>query len=377
MVSEPSTNVMSGSSSTSSLSLDFPTLSDITLPNYNFPFKLEHDNYVIWRSQILPAIIGANMELFLDDNTTPPAKTVTEVLTIDNKSVTRVTPNPHFQQWRRLDQALLGWLLSSISKDIHTQVTKVSVSLTSSQLWSSLEKLFGSQSRAKLMQLKIQFQTTKKDSLTISSYFCKLKEIVDGLTLAGHIISNEDFVLQLLAGLPLEYDAVVAMVNSSHTTMEPEEVQSLLLSQESRIQQATPEVTVSANYADKSQQKNENSSNNRGFNNFANNRGGTNGRGRGRRGRGRGWNNNNNRLFCQLCGKPGHVAFKCFYRFDQNFQGQSSNNNNAYFGAFPDVSANPEWLLDSGATNHITSDPSNIHYKNEYLAGEKLTVGNG
>ena len=66
-----------------------------------------------------------------------------------------------------------------------------------------------------------------------------------------------------------------------------------------------------------------------------------------------------------------------FLPFDQNFQGQSSNNNNAYFGAFPDVSANPEWLLDSGATNHITSDPSNIHQKNEYLGGEKLTVGNG
>ena len=85
------------------------------------------------------------------------------------------------------------------------------------------------------MQLKIQFQTTKKESISISFYCCKLKEIADGLTLAGHSVSNEDFVLQLLSGLPLEYDAVVAMVNSSHMLMEQKEVQSLLLSKESRI----------------------------------------------------------------------------------------------------------------------------------------------
>ena len=41
----------------------------------------------------------ANMELFLDDNATQPTKTITEVLTVDNKSVTRVAPNPNFQQW--------------------------------------------------------------------------------------------------------------------------------------------------------------------------------------------------------------------------------------------------------------------------------------
>ena len=104
------------------------------------------------------------------------------------------------------------------------------MSLKSSQLWNSLEKLFGSQLRA----LKIQFQITKKDSLSIASYFCKLKEIGDGLTLVD--ISNYDFILQLLAGLPLEYDVVVGLVNSSHIPMEPEKVQSLLLSQESQIQ---------------------------------------------------------------------------------------------------------------------------------------------
>ena len=83
------------------------------------------------------------MEIFLDDSSNPSKKTVTETIIVVDKTETRIISKPNFQQWRRLDQALLGWLLSSISKDIHTQVTKVLVSLTSAQL-SYLEKLFGS-----------------------------------------------------------------------------------------------------------------------------------------------------------------------------------------------------------------------------------------
>ena len=153
------------------------------------------------------------------------------------------------------------------------------MSLKSSQLWNSLEKLFGSQLRA----LKIQFQITKKDSLSIASYFCKLKEIGDGLTLVGQYISNYDFILQLLAGLPLEYDVVVGLVNSSHIPMEPEKVESLLLSQESQIQQAILDVVPLANLADKSILKPENNNNSCTFS-FVNNRGSSNNCGQGRRG---------------------------------------------------------------------------------------------
>ena len=84
------------------------------------------------------------MKIFIDDINTPAKTTVETAIIVNDKIETRVVPNPDFQKWRTLDQALLGWLLSSISKDIHTKVTKAFVSLKSSQLWNSLEKLFGS-----------------------------------------------------------------------------------------------------------------------------------------------------------------------------------------------------------------------------------------
>lgn len=108
----------------------------------------------------------------------------------------------------------------------------------------------------------------------------------------------------------------------------------------------------------------------------------------GRRGRGRGGRNSGrgNRPLCQVCGKLGHVVVKCFHRFDMSFQGQQQNNNQpsqsngnpqAFIGASNDGPSSQEWYLDSGATNHITSELNNLSIHNDYTGAEKLTVGNG
>lgn len=44
-----------------------PSLEQVSLPTYTLPFKLSSDNYMIWKSQILPAIIGRNVENFVND----------------------------------------------------------------------------------------------------------------------------------------------------------------------------------------------------------------------------------------------------------------------------------------------------------------------
>lgn len=62
------TNIMAITTSTSS---SIPQIRQVMLPGYYFPFKLEH-NYMVWKAQIFPAIVGSNMEGFIRGEIQPP-----------------------------------------------------------------------------------------------------------------------------------------------------------------------------------------------------------------------------------------------------------------------------------------------------------------
>ena len=107
-------------------------------------------------------------------------------------------------------------------------------------------------------------------------------------------------------------------------------------------------------------------------------------------GRGRG----GNKTICQICGRTGHATIKCYHRFDLSFQGtqQSTGNNfngsgsNAQHGSYQAyqtkastsrTSEDDNWYVDSGVTNHVTTNLQNLHLHQDYKGKGKLTVGNG
>ena len=49
--------------------------------------------------------------------------------------------------------------------------------------------------------------------------------------------------------------------------------------------------------------------------------------------------------------------------------------NSAYI-ATPESVVDPAWYIDSGATNHITSNLNNLSIRSAYRGNEKLVVGN-
>lgn len=84
------------------------------------------------------------------------------------------------------------------------------------------------------MQLKSQFKTNKKRLPLYHFLFCKMKELSNSLPMIGSLVSNNDFVMQVLNRFPFEYDDVVATINSC-LSIELQEVQSLIVNQETRI----------------------------------------------------------------------------------------------------------------------------------------------
>jgi hypothetical protein len=81
---------------------------------------------------------------------------------------------------------------------------------------------------------------------------------------------------------------------------------------------------------------------------------------------------------CQICNYWGHVASDCRNRFNPEFQPRNNNNQNV--GNAVSTSYNtdaPIWHLDSGATDHLTSDLARLHLHERYGGTDHVQVYNG
>jgi histone deacetylase 1/2 len=103
-------------------------------------------------------------------------------------------------------------------------------------------------------------------------------------------------------------------------------------------------------------------------------------RGGGGRGQQRGGRSNANRapfqsrLFCQVCGKEGHPAYRYFKRFDQSVTGPPQKSASS---ATTSYGVDTNWYMDSGATDHITSDLEKLSVRDRYHGGEHVHAANG
>lgn len=69
---------------------------------------------------MLPPIHGARLTRYLDGTTTTPVETL-EVTGKDGKPSEHV-PNPAYDAWLAQDQHVLGFLFSTLSKEVRVQV---------------------------------------------------------------------------------------------------------------------------------------------------------------------------------------------------------------------------------------------------------------
>ncbi|CAA0831393.1 Unknown protein, partial [Striga hermonthica] len=303
-----------------------------------------------------------------------------------------LTLNPEHITCQRQDHLLASWILSSLG----TSILPLMVGLSNSKdIWSALQKNFSSQSLARVMQYKMEMQNLKKGSLTMKEYISKMKSLFDALAAAGHVVSEKDQIMHLIGGLGQEYNPIMVTVSSRVEPWSTIDLQALLLSFESRLETVglnIPLVNSDGSYpmanAAMTQNFPRNASQNRGgrapFNQSF--------RGRGGRGpnRGRGGRFSKPKIQCQVCGVNGHTAERCWYRYDTGYMGSALENSSRGFNSpsanmmhtqhlTPSEAATDsnQWYPDSGATNHVTNNFTNLSIASEYGGGSKLHMGNG
>ena len=154
--------------------------------NFSSPLKLDRNNFPLWKSVIVLAVKGHDLGGYLFGTQPIPEKMIS---IMDKYGETKFILNPTYVKWVQTDQRLLCWLLSSIS--VSVLLPKVMGLLTTHETWKTLEMLYASQPRSRVLQLKTQLQTTRKGSLSMDEYLTKMKIFADNLKTVGYLITND------------------------------------------------------------------------------------------------------------------------------------------------------------------------------------------
>ena len=350
-------------------SYSVPSLSHLPLTLH---IKLNHNNYPVWKAQALPYFRGQGVIGYLDGTISAPPQEIDATNPVTG-AISKV-PNPEYAQWIRQDSIILATINSSLTEEVLSQVMSYN---TSREVWHALQQNFSSISRAKTVQIRTQLATARKGAMSAKDFFLSIKRMADDLALAGQPLKNEEILTYVLAGLGQEYDSLVSTITSRSDEVPLEELYSMLLFSEARINQHHDQIHVAAsvNMATKSTPQY-----------YAASRSAHSYRGRGNQFRSHSKGGRythrapatSSSLVCQVCNKPGHHALKCYHRFDLNFQDQSQQRAPSAYLAARQHNPSPEWHPDTGATHHLTNEMSNIQLTQEdYTGHDQIQVANG
>jgi uncharacterized membrane protein YgcG len=326
--------------------------------------KLTKSNHVLWNAQVRATIRGARLIGFLTGDAKAPDEKI-KSKGADGHEVE--VSNPDYENWEATDQQVLNYLLASLSKDILQQVA---LCTTAAAAWKEIHSMFASQTRARTVNTQLALRTTRKGNLTVAEYFGKMKSLGDEMAATGRPLDDEELTEYIITGLDEDYTPLVSALCARVEPISISELYSQLLNFETRIGLLTDSSQRSVNATGRG-------SSTRG-------RGGVRGRNGGRggfhggssrggfmrgSGRGRGGQNRNffnseqeDRPRCQVCFKKNHTTAECWHIFDESYvpdQKLATTASSMY-------QIDPNWYVDSGATDHITGELEKLTVRNKY-----------
>jgi hypothetical protein len=165
--------------------------------------KLTRENYPTWCTIIVPYLEGHNLFGNVTGDIPCPPRRIASSGSSSSTSDAMVE-NPAYSTWYQQDKLIMCTLISSLSENLLTHVVNLK---TSCEVWVSLEKIFASESKARVMQYRYQLATLKKGAMSISDYFQKAQIMAQTLVAINEPLKDSKLVSYILAGLSQEYES--------------------------------------------------------------------------------------------------------------------------------------------------------------------------
>ncbi|XP_019096530.1 PREDICTED: uncharacterized protein LOC104768103 [Camelina sativa] len=346
---------MSTSSGETIAVTDSPSVLHVNMVNVT---KLNHTNFLMWSRQVLALLDGYDLTGYVDGSleTPPPTNTVSGVATV----------NPEYKIWKHQDRLIYSALLGAMTDSVQPLLSNTT---TSAEIWTTLSSIYATLSRSHIQQVKQHIDLWTKGDKSVEEYFHGLTTRFDQLAHLGKPMELDDKIEHILKGLPEDYRRVFDQLEGRESSPSLPEVLEKMINQENKLKAAlvsSSSLPVTANAVHV--------------------RGGHNNRGqprsnccnhtspRGYQGR------------CQISGIHGHSARRCS-QLQLNGRQYSSLSLSlmppvpwqprAHLATAASSTTNNPWLLDSGATHHLTTDLNNLALHQLYNGGEEVTITDG
>jgi hypothetical protein len=213
----------------------------------------------------------------------------------------------------------------------------------------------------------------------------------DTLASIGQLLRDDEFTSYILNGLDKDYDSCFEAVNHRDNPMTPRDLYSRLLNTEQHIASRrstdgpygvyhdTSSANMTFRGGGKPQYRPGTSSAPGGGKSPASPAPSTGGRARAC------CPSCGTKLPCQLYGLDGHLASRCHRRFKQDFLGIGNNGKGnkrqasmaTTPGYTPSYPIDAPWYVDSGATDHLTSQMNKLNARESYQGTDKVHTANG
>ncbi|KAI0523253.1 hypothetical protein KFK09_005647 [Dendrobium nobile] len=321
------------------------------------PTSLTSENYSIWRLQLFQHFSANGLDDHLTGHSVCPPE----------------TDEPERHRWTLVDRNLVSTLLSTISSSILPYVISLRMA---HDVWTTLECRLQPTNRSRVIQLKNELHQVQMCDQTMHQYLDQIKKIVDNIAAAGSTVDNEDIVLYILNGLPTAYNPFKTAIRTSLHPINLDDLYSLLSSEEINIQHQQAQETLHSDsmalFTNRSQNYRSKSSKFRGRSNVRPSakepaRQPTSDPQVPTR-------NQSQRPQCQICRKMGHSVINCWHQCNLSY---APPTNPRALTAQQQQAATSDWILDSGASSHLTADVNNLQQSAPYNGLDSISIANG